>query len=58
VPPIAVSVGCAIELADPGLMSATSVVPPGVPSLFHSSVPCVPSFAAKKSVPPAATSQR
>ena len=32
-------------------MSLTRTVPAAVPSLFHSSVPCVPSLAAKNSVP-------
>jgi hypothetical protein len=35
----------------PGLMSLTRAVPAAVPSLFHSSLPCVPSSAGKKSVP-------
>ena len=39
------------EPALPGLMSETMMVPAGVPSLVHSSVPCVPSLAVKKSVP-------
>ena len=33
------------------LMSLTSTVPAAVPSLFHSSTPCVPSLAVKNSVP-------
>ena len=33
-----------------GLMSLTRAVPAAVPSLFHSSCPCVPSSAAKNSV--------
>src|SRR5262249_26859185 len=39
------------EAAPPGKMSLTSTVPAAVPSLFHSSVPCVPSLAVKNSVP-------
>jgi parallel beta-helix repeat protein len=35
----------------PGKMSLTSTVPAAVPSLFHSSPPCVPSLAEKNSVP-------
>ena len=35
----------------PGLMSLTRTVPAAVPSLFHSSLPCVPSSAVKNSVP-------
>ena len=35
----------ALEL--PGLMSLTSLVPLLVPSLFHSSTPCLPSLALK-----------
>ena len=40
----------------PGLMSATSCVPPGVPSELHSSVPCTDSVAAKNSVEPTVAS--
>src|SRR5215207_984906 len=36
-----------------GLMFLTSLVPLLVPSLFHSSTPCLPSLALKKSVLPA-----
>ena len=39
------------EPLPPGLMSLTRTVPAAVPSLFHSSAPCVPSSAAKNSVP-------
>src|SRR5215203_756743 len=35
-----------------GLMSLTSVVPLSVPSLFHSSTPCLPSSAAKNTCLP------
>ena len=35
-------------------MSLTRTVPAAVPSLFHSSLPWVPSLAAKKSVEPTA----
>ena len=35
----------------PGVMSLTRTVPAAVPSLFHSSLPCVPSLAVKNSVP-------
>ena len=35
----------------PGSMSLTRTVPAAVPSLFHSSSPCVPSSAVKNSVP-------
>ena len=48
-PTLTRSVG--FELAADGLMSATSVVPLNVPSLFHNSRPCVPSLAVKNSVP-------
>src|SRR5262249_60829582 len=37
-----------LEPLVPGLMSATITVPAAVPSLFHSSAPCVPSVAVKK----------
>ena len=40
-----------IELALPEAMSTTIAVPAAVPSLFQSSRPCTPSFAAKNSVP-------
>src|SRR5262249_4249747 len=39
------------EVALPGLRSLTSTVPAAVPSLFHSSRPCVPSSAVKNSLP-------
>ena len=39
-------------------MSLTSTVPAAVPSLFHSSLPCVPSSAVKKSVPSTAVRTR
>src|SRR5262245_60999743 len=41
-----------------GLMSLTREVPAAVPSLFHSSRPCVPSFAVKNSVPLTFASQK
>ena len=40
----------------PGLMSLTITVPDSVPSLFHSSLPWVPSSALKNSVSPTAIS--
>jgi hypothetical protein len=45
------------EYADPGAMSATNLVPPAVPSLRHSSFPCVTSFAEKYSGAPTFNSQ-
>ena len=47
--PIATGIGNrtnAVPVA-PGVMSLTSSVPAGVPSLFHSSLPLMPSSAAK-----------
>ena len=38
------------EFSAPGLMSRTSTVPAAVQSVFHSSLPWVPSVAAKNSV--------
>src|SRR5215212_8768941 len=38
--------------AELGLMSLTSLVPLLVPSVFHSSTPCLPSFAVKNTVLP------
>src|SRR5215212_7404049 len=43
-----------LELPLTVLMSLTSVVPFSVPSLFHSSTPCLPSSAAKNNVLPQA----
>jgi hypothetical protein len=40
----------------PGTMSFTITVPAAVPSLFHSSLPCAPSSAAKNSVLSTSTS--
>ena len=39
------------ELAVPAFISLTMTVPASVPSLFQSSVPLTPSFAAKNSMP-------
>ena len=44
----------AFEPPDPGLMSATSNVPPAVPSVRQSSEPVAPSLAVKKTRPFAA----
>src|SRR5688500_8822865 len=41
--------GC--DPSAPGLTSSTSTVPPGVPSVFHSSLPLAPSLALSSSVP-------
>ena len=40
-----------MEPVAPALMSSTCVVPASVPSLFHSSAPCVPLVALKNKVP-------
>ena len=49
-PPARVS-SVGYELPEPGLMSLTRTVPAGVPSVFHSSTPLVPSSAVKNTVP-------
>ena len=43
---------CGSDPAAPGAMSFTMTVPLREPSVFHSSVPCVPSLAEKKKVLP------
>ena len=50
-PPEAFPPLAGLEPPAPGLRSVTIFVPAGVPSLFHSSEPLVPSSATKKAVP-------